>query len=153
MKFNRYIPFNFKWTSRKAAAAERKLAKERECMPLFAAEIAENQPSLDAIRSQRESYFCQREIDDRLQRAKEWRHARSLLFALPYSHRAVIRFWWNSHAFLNHEPHYLANMVNRWVNFGVRPSRCQIEKYGDRLQPPDFCAVDAFTVAIKGGEL
>ena len=142
MKFNHIVNVEWKWSKHKEAALHRKYQRQVDSAPLFADQIRQEQPSIAVVRDQREQAWKKRYISDRQNRANAWRRARAALFALPAAHRKLIRNMWNLHAWRTHEPHYLANLIHSYIKHGKRPTRLQIEKYGEAFQPVDFCSVD-----------
>lgn len=95
MRFKRQRRFPFKDTSRKRAALRRKQQKDREALPLFAEQIAENQPSEDDEMRHRGQHWDKREASDRAARAAKWRDARQQIEAMSPKERRVLRHAWN----------------------------------------------------------
>ena len=92
MKFTRRQKFgSFQDTPRKRAALLRKQKKQQEAFPLFAAEIAENQPSADEVMKERAIEWDQDEIRWRAFIAKQWREVRGRFYALPAESRYRLR--------------------------------------------------------------
>lgn len=75
-------------------AAERRLRLDREKFPLFAAEIAEGQPTPEELLDARASAFVSNQQANRDREARNWRRARAELRAIPEPDRsAFIRYW------------------------------------------------------------
>ncbi len=136
------------WSGRKEAALKRKYQKQIDATPLFADEIKADQLPIDTVKRQRESAWNAKQALERKDRAAAWRRARKALFALPNSHRSLIRNMWNLHQWRTHEPHYLADLIHSYVVLGKRPTKLQIAKYGEAFQPVDYCSVSFGTVRI-----
>lgn len=95
MRFKRLPQFAFTDTPRKRAALRRKQRREREALPLFADQIAAQQPSEDAVMAQRAVQSEQSERIWRRDRAAEWRKARGNIAVMPAKQRAIVRQMWN----------------------------------------------------------
>jgi len=95
MRFRRWPhPTPFEDTTRKRAAFARKQRLERESLPLFASEIAENQHSADEEMARRAVSWDQVQQSSRNRRAADWRRFRARLFAFPDALRRQIRETW-----------------------------------------------------------
>ncbi len=148
MKFNKLTEMDWYWSGRKEAALKRKYQKQIDATPLFADEIRAEQTPIETVKRQREQAWNDKQLLERVNRAAAWRKARKALFALPKPHRLLIRNMWNLHRWRTHEPHYLADLIHSYVVRGKRPTRLQIERYGDAFQPVDYCSVNLGTVHI-----
>ncbi len=95
MRFKTWPRHAFTDTSRKRAALRRKQRREREALPLFAAQIAQEQPSEDQVMKERAQAWSEQEIRDRNARAKKWRDARRQIASLPDDARRAIRRVWD----------------------------------------------------------
>jgi microsomal dipeptidase-like Zn-dependent dipeptidase len=102
-------------TSRKRAALRRKQRLEREALPLFAEQIAEEQPREDEVMDARAVQWARNEKRSRLQRAELWRKARRRLSSLRDNERRVLLHAWNSAPYPAH-PVYLLDFLH---SFGV----------------------------------
>lgn len=92
MKFKSYGPrCPFEDTPRKRAAARRKLARERAALPLFADQIAAEQPSIEAVMELRATHWARREQEMRDFRAGQWRKIRAMFYALSPAQRDAVR--------------------------------------------------------------
>lgn len=81
-------------TPRKRAALRRKQQRERDALPLFADQIAEEQPTEDEEMSRRAVLSDTQESRWRSDRAAEWRKARRMIDSLPANEgRAIRRVW------------------------------------------------------------
>ncbi|PPQ35158.1 hypothetical protein SAMN06265338_1326 [Rhodoblastus acidophilus] len=95
MRFRRWPrPTPYEDTPRKRAAFARKQRLEREALPLYASEIAENQHSADEEMARRAVTWDRVEHSKRAYHALKWREARARLFAFPESVRLQIRRIW-----------------------------------------------------------
>ncbi len=148
MKFNKLTAIEWRWSGRKEAALKRKYQKQVDATPLFADEIRSEQLPIETVKAQREEAWNTKEANERVNRAAAWRKARKALFALPKSHRLVIRNMWNLHQWRTHEPHYLADLIHGYVVLGKRPTKLQITKYGEAFQPVDYCSVSFGSVRL-----
>lgn len=94
MRFKRTLTFAFTDTSRKRVALRRKQQLERDALPLFADQIAEEQPTEDEVMARRAVLSDQQETRWRSERAAEWRKARRMIDSLPAEEgRAIRRVW------------------------------------------------------------
>ena len=94
MRFKRTPTFAFTDTPRKRAALRRKQQRERDALPLFADQIAEEQPTEDEEMARRAVVSDQQETRWRSDRAAEWRKARRMIDSLPAEEgRAIRRVW------------------------------------------------------------
>lgn len=97
MRFRRWHrPEPYGDTSRKRAAFLRKQRLERETLPLFAADIAAGQHSVDEEMVRRAIWWDETERERRSQRAAWWRKGRARLFALPDPLRHRVREIWRT---------------------------------------------------------
>ena len=114
MRFQRYHRFEFKDTPRKRAAFFAKQRREREAMPLFAEEIAQEQaqrPGVEEVMEQRAVSSAQHEQERRNQRASKWREARKKLESYDDNKRGLIRNLW-AEAPYPADPTYLLGMLH-----------------------------------------
>ena len=95
MRFIRYPRHPFTDSSRKRAALRRKQRLERDALPLFAEQIAEEQPSEDEVMQDRAIRWAESQQRTRDARAARWREARRRLAALTDNERAVLLAAWN----------------------------------------------------------
>ena len=86
----------FEDTSRKRAALARKQRLEREKLPLFAEQIAEQQPDADTVMAARTVRWQQWQVQNRSERAHRWREARARLFSHGANIRATLRHLWRT---------------------------------------------------------
>lgn len=86
--------YAYERTNRKLKAAERRLRLDREKFPLFAAEIAESQPTPEEMLDARGRAFVANQQANRDREARNWWRARAELRAIPNPDRAAfIRYW------------------------------------------------------------
>lgn len=81
----------FQDAPRKRAAAERRQQRQRDALPLFAAEIAERQPTIDDEMRRRAAEWDRDERAERDRLAKRWRSIRAAIAALPPAQRQEVR--------------------------------------------------------------
>lgn len=115
MRFTRYFRGDYQATDRKRAAAARRQRRELEAVPLFAQEVAESLPSIDAVMAARSAEFAADLKADRTRQAEQWRRGRAELRALPVQSRALLlaywqRCWWPG------TPTYLLMMLHMAKN-------------------------------------
>ena len=113
MRFKRWERHPFTDTSRKRAALRRKQQRERDALPLFAAEIAEAQPGEDAVMEARAVAWAAQEVRDRERRAQNWRRARQRLAALSHNEQAVLRQAWDGAPYPA-DPVYLLDFLHAY---------------------------------------
>jgi len=91
MKFRRRPRYGpFVETDRKRAAVLRAQKRERDSLPLFAADIARSQPTVDEIMLDRALEWALDEQAARDRLARRWRIIRRDIAALPQSDRRAI---------------------------------------------------------------
>lgn len=121
-------------TDRKRAAASRLQRRQRDALPLLAPLIAERQPSIDEVMTQRITAWIAAEQANRQRRASVWRRARRTLDQDHDAHtRRALLDHWNGHRWLPGDPSYLLDMLHRYAtgrlvidNGQVRPARIAI---------------------------
>lgn len=95
MRHKKWPRYSFNDTPRKRGALRRKQQREREALPLFAAQIAAEQPTEDDVMEARAAAWAEFEIRDRKRRAANWREARRRLAAHPKAEAADLRAAWD----------------------------------------------------------
>ncbi|OBY26783.1 hypothetical protein A9D60_17485 [Leisingera sp. JC1] len=113
MRFKPWPRHAFTDTERKRAALRRKQRQERENLPLFAEQIAEEQPTEDQIMKERAEQWEAQEVRDRSGRAKKWREARRLIDALPNDERRAVRRAWDCAPYPA-DPSYLLSVLHSY---------------------------------------
>ena len=113
MRFKPLPRHEFTDTSRKRAALRRKQRIERESLPLFANQIAEEQPTEDQVMYERAQRWADQEARERSERAGEWRKARRMIDALPDSERRAVRRAWNCAPYPA-DPSYLLSVLHSY---------------------------------------
>jgi hypothetical protein len=94
MRFKPSPRHAFNDTSRKRAAVRRRQQNERDALPLLAAMIEAEQPTLDDVMTARAASWAQQEQKDRAHRAAKWREARRKLTSYRDDVRpALLAFW------------------------------------------------------------
>lgn len=97
MRFRKWPkPVAYEETARKRAAFLAKQRREREALPLFDAQIAAGQHSVDEEMARRAIWWPEQQQDGRDQRAARWRDARARLFAFDDEARRLIRGMWRT---------------------------------------------------------
>ncbi|PTT92855.1 hypothetical protein DBR42_01220, partial [Pelomonas sp. HMWF004] len=96
MRFTPFGHWTFNDTSRKRSAFERKKRLEREAMPLFAGQIAEEQVSTDDEMAGRRECWNRRLAADRAHRAKKWRECRRRVGEYRPDVRAALLCYWQA---------------------------------------------------------
>lgn len=94
MRFKRVERFPFVDTPRKRAALARKQQRERDALPLFAGEIADEQPGPDEVMASRAKAWAAQEAAMRARDAGDWRRARAKLASYPEPARTALRDYW-----------------------------------------------------------
>ncbi len=112
MRFHRHQRHEFTDTPRKRAAVLRRQRKDREALPLFADEIAAEQPSVDKVMTDRAAYWIEREQRERAERARQWLEVRAKIRALPERERRLFLAFWNSHRWFPGTPSYCATVLH-----------------------------------------
>lgn len=122
MRFSRYGRYEFIDTQRKRMAFARKQKQERESYPLFAEEIAAGQIDVETEMALRKANWSARELNDRAQRALEWRRARAKLAKYPQPDRDHLRAYWQRCGWPG-DPAYLLTMLHKYANnhLNLRP--------------------------------
>ena len=95
MRFKKTPTFAFTDTPRKRAALRRKQQRERDALPLFADQNAEEQTSEDEEMARRAILSDTQEARWRSDRAAELRKARRMIDSLPDEDRRAIRRVWD----------------------------------------------------------
>ena len=149
MRFKRDIRHDYGVTDRKRLAAARKQRQEREALPLFAEQIAAEQPSIDAVMAGRVDRWEAAQDAKRKRLADSWRAARRRLAALPEPTRSRALAYWNGHRWLPGTADYLSDMVwsietgrlvydGETFRFAVRPREAAEAEHVPSYKPPMF---------------
>lgn len=115
VRFNRYGRFEFRDTPCKRAAFARKQQNERNSLPLFAEQIAEEQIGVDEEMETRHRQWDRRQALDRAKRAEDWRRARARLRSYPESIRKELLAFWSRCGYPG-DPSYLLTMLHSYDN-------------------------------------
>lgn len=95
MLFDRYPKYEgFQDTVRKRSAALRKQRAEQASYPLFAKQVAAEQPSVDEVMEKRKQQHSAHNLAFRNFKAKWWRIARQSYFKLSTEKREQVREQW-----------------------------------------------------------
>lgn len=94
MRFTRYFKGDYQATDRKRAAAVRRQRRELESVPLFAQEVSETLPSIDAVMDARAADFAATLKADRARQAMKWRQGRAEIRSLPTQTRQALMAYW-----------------------------------------------------------
>lgn len=143
MRFKRHNRVEYNVTSRKRAALERKHRREQEAMPLLGELIAEQQPAIDAVMTDRGWQWAATERRWRNMRAADWHRARLQLASLPAELKSAMLQCWNEHRWLPGDPSYLADAIHRlrtgrlvFVDGRIMPNRVTITAAEAELMTP-----------------
>jgi hypothetical protein len=133
MRFQQRPRCPYTVTDRKRAAARRWQQRQRDALPLLGELIAEQQPSIDQIMSERVERWDDSERTDRARRATLWREGRRRIDAHPDEIRRALLAYWNNHRWLPGDPSYLLDMLHGFKNGrlifadgAIRPARITI---------------------------
>ena len=123
MRFRRWRrPAGFEDTSRKRLAFARKQRLERESLPHFSDQIAEEQHGADGEMARRALSWECAERESRAWRAARWREGRARLFSLPDALRQKVRTVWAGCPYPA-DPSYFADFL-RCVELGKLDPDC-----------------------------
>lgn len=103
----------FEDTRRKRLALARKQRLEREALPLFAEQIATEQPNADVVMAQRAIQWDEYQQRTRDAKAAKWREARRRLFSYGDNIRPVLRRLWNECPYPG-DPGYLVGFLHSY---------------------------------------
>jgi hypothetical protein len=98
-------------------AARQALKREQDKLPLFAAMIAENQPSPEERIEKADLGTIESTRETRLKRAMQWRKIRRTLRLHPVEDRQGILTYWNKKVYPL-DPEYLADLIRSWAEKG-----------------------------------
>ena len=113
MRFHRFEAFRpYEVTPRKLSALARRQRAEREALPLFAEQIAAEQPSAAEVMAQRSTQWTRAFRRDRDRAAEQWRRGRRELRALPESQRTWFLRYWQQEWRGPLTAHYLLMLLN-----------------------------------------
>ena len=112
MRFTRQQRHDYEVTDRKRQAAARWQQRERESLPLLAAEIAAQQPAIDAVMAGRVDRWTETQKADRSHKAAQWREGRRKLDGMEPEARTAIMAYWNRHKWLPGTPVYFLDMLH-----------------------------------------
>ncbi|WP_174147476.1 hypothetical protein [Leisingera sp. ANG59] len=113
MRFKSWPRHAFTDTPRKRAALRRKQRMEREALPLFADQVAEEQPSEDQVMEDRARAWSEQEVRDRSARAGKWREARRMIDSMPEDERRAVRRAWDCAPYPA-DPSYLLSVLHSY---------------------------------------
>lgn len=95
MLFDKFPNYEgFRDTDRKRAGVLRKQRAERDAYPLFATQVAAEQPSVDSVMEKRRVLAMSSLTSQRDFNAKWWRKARAKYFELSQEEKAQVRDRW-----------------------------------------------------------
>lgn len=113
----RFLPYAkaspFEDTRRKRLALARKQRLERESLPLFAEQIAAEQPDADTVMAQRSDLWGRQQQANRERQAANWRRARTQLASYSDNVRSTLRALWNEAPYPG-TPVYLLDMLHSY---------------------------------------
>jgi hypothetical protein len=113
MRFKSWPRHAFTDTPRKRAALRRKQRMEREALPLFADQIANEQPSEDQVMQDRAKAWSEQEVRGRGERAGKWREARRMIDSMPEDERRAVRRAWDCAPYPA-DPSYLLSVLHSY---------------------------------------
>lgn len=113
MRFDRFGHCEFQDTHRKRVALMRRQARERAAYPLFSADIAAEQQSVDQIMARRAQRWAVQVARDRARVCKGWLTARRLLRSYTPLERAALFAYWQMCRWPG-TPGYLLSMLNMY---------------------------------------
>ena len=137
MRFKRYPKHVFEDTPRKRAALRRKQQREREALPLFAAQIASEQPDEDSVMAERAQRWDRTEDNWRKERAEKWRRGRAIIASYSHNEARALRHAWQCAPYPA-DPVYLLGFPHSYAGgrftlhslpFALSPTNC----HGHRL--------------------
>lgn len=99
-------------TKRRLAAAKSKFKKELEALPLFAAQIAEEQPHAEDYVLSNDSSMIAWDRKNRKKIANNWRRARAMLKTMPDDVKNKLIMRWNNSRWLPKKSHYFLDMIH-----------------------------------------
>ncbi|MGC4115841.1 MAG: hypothetical protein QM765_14845 [Myxococcales bacterium] len=114
-------------TPQRLAAAKKRLRLEQEAAPLFAKQIAAQQPTPEERITRSDAGAVESEREARRSTARLWREARALLRAMPAANREAILLHWNKCWTGPLRPEYLLCEVkgqSSSAGFLATPPRC-----------------------------
>lgn len=121
MRFTRKPHFGpYEDTRRKRLALARKQRLERERLPLFAEQIAAEQPDADTVMAERAVKWELYKQEDRDKRAARWRVARAKLFEYGPNVRMVLRNLWKTCPYPG-DPTYFHDFLHSYDNGRIDP--------------------------------
>ena len=142
MRFTRRPRCEYTVTDRKRAGVVRLHRRQRERLPLLGPLIAETQPGVEEVMTERVANWIRCEQAERDRRAASWRRARRLLDRHEPEARRALLAYWNGHRWLPGDAAYLLDMLHGFAKgrLVVRDGRvCP-----DRVVIPVSEAVAAF---------
>ena len=112
MRFTHRPRCEYAVTDRKRAAVVRLHRRQRDHLPLLGPLIAETQPGVEEVMTERVANWIRCEQAERDRRAASWRRARRLLDTHePLTRRALLAYW-NGHRWLPGDVAYLLDMLH-----------------------------------------
>ena len=142
MRFTHRPRCEYTVTDRKRAAVVRLHKRQRDHLPLLGSLIAETQPGVEEVMTERVATWIRCEQAERDRRAASWRRARRLLDAHePVTRRSLLTYW-NGHRWLPGDAAYLLDMLHGFAKgrLVMRDGRV----CADRIVIPVSEAVAAF---------
>ena len=112
MRFTRHQRHEYEDTRLKRLAALRWQKKQRDSLPLFAAEIGAQQPDIDSVMARRVAAWRASQDSNRLHLADEWRRGRRHLATYDDETRQAALTYWNNHKWLPATPSYFNDMLH-----------------------------------------
>jgi hypothetical protein len=112
MRFKKQDRHEYEVTRRKRLAVSRWQQRQRDSLPLLAAEIGAKQPGVDEVMSERIDRWATIQQANRDHQAAQWRQGRRELQQMEPKQRRAILVYWNGHKWLPGTPTYFLNMLH-----------------------------------------
>lgn len=116
MRFEKLLRYDFVDSPRRRSAVLRSQKRERDSCPLFADQIAAEQPDVDTVMEARRVAWIEKEIRDRQLCADKWREGRRRMREYPEPVRKQLMDYWNNHRWLPGTYVYFLDMMHMFDN-------------------------------------
>ncbi len=114
MRFQKSLRYDFVDSPRRRSAVVRALKKERDSYPLFADQIAAEQPDVDTVMNARRIAWIKKEKHSRQLCADKWREGRRRMMQYPEPVRKKLMDYWNNHRWLPGTYVYFLDMMHMY---------------------------------------
>ncbi len=119
MRFQKTHRHEYTDSNRKRAAVVRRQKREQDALPLFAEQIASEQPSVDAVMVARIASAATSQQKHRNWLARKWREQRQRLNRIPEPDRSAVLDHWNGHKWFPGHPISLAGFLDLYERGGL----------------------------------